>query len=104
MDAKSRFWQAREVKEFAADIEVDCTGLCICPGFIDWQLNGAVGVDFSCCDNGRSLTEGVAAVAAHVVKHGVTTFCPTVITSSRDVYQSCIPHFNPSLGSSRAHA
>ncbi len=100
IDAKARFWQAREGREFAADIEVDCSGLCICPGFIDWQLNGAMGVDFSCGDNGKSLTEGVRTVAAHVVKHGVTVFCPTVITSSRDVYTSCIPHFKPVLGGS----
>ena len=100
IDAKSRFWLAREHKEFAADVEVDCSGLCICPGFIDWQLNGAMGVDFSCGDNGKSLTEGVAVVAAHVVEHGVTVFCPTVITSSRDVYQSCIAHFKPSPGGS----
>lgn len=100
IDAKARFWQAREGKEFAADIEVDCTGLCICPGFIDWQLNGAIGIDFSCGDNGNSLTEGVSAVAAHVVKHGVTVFCPTVITSSRDVYSSCLPHFKPIVGGS----
>ena len=98
VDAKARFWQAQQGKEFAADIEVDCTGLCICPGFIDWQLNGAIGVDFSSGDNGRSLTEGVSAVAAHVAKHGVTLFCPTVITSSRDVYKTCIPHFKPTPG------
>jgi N-acetylglucosamine-6-phosphate deacetylase len=98
VDAKLRFWQARESKEFAADIEVDCSGLCICPGFIDWQLNGAIGVDFSCGDDGRSLTEGVSAVAAHVAKHGVTVFCPTIITSSSDVYKSCVPHFKPFAG------
>jgi len=39
IDAKARFWLAREHKEFAADVEVDCSGLCICPGFIDWQLS-----------------------------------------------------------------
>ncbi len=33
--------------DFQADVVVDCGGLLIAPSYIDLQINGAFGVDFS---------------------------------------------------------
>lgn len=55
-----------------ADIQTTGT---ILPGFIDLQLNGAFGYDFTL--NGAS----VAAVSERLPSTGVTSFIPTIITS-----------------------
>jgi N-acetylglucosamine-6-phosphate deacetylase len=62
------------------------------------QVNGAIGIDFSCDDNGRSLTEGVRTVAAVQATHGVTSFAPTVVTSPLEVYQRNLPAYTPQTG------
>jgi N-acetylglucosamine-6-phosphate deacetylase len=128
---------------FAADVVVDCHGLLAAPGFIDIQINGAFGVDFSnpelkCDDDddddgdeeeedtnrdhgGRgdsssggssssSSSGGAAAsttpanatismgtiktlggVAEGLLAHGVTSFLPTVISSSQEAYAKFVP-------------
>jgi N-acetylglucosamine-6-phosphate deacetylase len=60
-----------------ADVAVDGT---IIPGFIDLQVNGAYGVDFTA--DGRS----VAQVAARLPETGVTAFLPTVVTAPWECY------------------
>ena len=55
---------------------VDATGCSVLPGFIDLQVNGAVGVDLT------SQPERIGEVAAFLVQCGVTSFMPTVISSS----------------------
>ena len=48
------------------------------PGFIDLQINGFMGVDFS----GRSLTtESFRQTCRRLLQKGLAGFCPTVITS-----------------------
>lgn len=54
---------------------LDGSGLLLAPGFIDLQLNGGFGYDFT--RNPESLWR----VAARLPRHGVTSFLPTVITS-----------------------
>lgn len=60
---------------------VDPRSAFISPGFIDLQLNGFAGIDFSA---DKLDAHRVAAVLPAVWKTGVTTFCPTVITNSRE--------------------
>ena len=60
----------------SADQVVDATGCSVLPGFVDLQVNGAVGVDFT------SQPERIGEVAAYLVQCGVTSFMPTVISSS----------------------
>jgi N-acetylglucosamine-6-phosphate deacetylase len=56
------------------------TGGYIAPGWVDLQVNGAFGLDFS-TDGG-----GVAEVAARLPQTGVTSFLPTLITSPFEGY------------------
>ncbi len=60
-----------------ADLVVSGT---IAPGFIELQINGAYGADFS--NDGRT----VASVAARLPETGVTAFLATIITSPWDTY------------------
>ena len=57
---------------------VDATGCSVLPGFIDLQVNGAVGVDLT------SQPHRIGEVAQFLVQCGVTSFMPTVISSSAD--------------------
>jgi N-acetylglucosamine-6-phosphate deacetylase len=50
------------------------------PGFIDIQVNGFAGVDFS--DPGLE-PENAISVLPHLWRTGVTSLCPTLITNSR---------------------
>lgn len=56
----------------------DASGLLVAPGFIDVQINGGWGHDFT------TDPASVAAVAAELPATGVTAFLPTVVTTSPD--------------------
>lgn len=56
----------------------DASGLHVLPGFLDLQVNGAVGIDLTL------EPERLWEVAAALPRFGVTAFLPTVITSSPD--------------------
>jgi N-acetylglucosamine-6-phosphate deacetylase len=57
-------------------------------GFVDLQVNGFGGVNFSAPD----LTlEQVAATCDALARKGTLLFCPTVITSSMDIYRKALP-------------
>lgn len=59
-----------------ADAELlDAAGLIVTPGFIDLQLNGAFGEDFTWTPT------SIWQVAAGLPRWGVTSFLPTLITS-----------------------
>jgi len=55
---------------------LDASGCSVVPGFIDLQVNGALGVDLT------SEPTRVGEVAEHLVQCGVTSFMPTVISCS----------------------
>ncbi|RMZ76661.1 hypothetical protein DV738_g4781, partial [Chaetothyriales sp. CBS 135597] len=76
------------------DRVVDLEGKILSPGFIDVQLNGGNGFDFSipepdfeakCADTNRRF-----------VKTGVTSYLPTVISQAGDVYKQVLPYLGPS--------
>lgn len=54
---------------------VDAGGLLVAPGFIDLQVNGAFGHDFT------ADPPTIWSVAAELTRYGVTAFLPTIITS-----------------------
>ena len=44
------------------------------------------------------MAEGVAKVSRHLLEHGVTAYCPTVVTASPDYYKKTLPLIRPTLG------
>lgn len=54
---------------------LDATGLVLAPGFIDLQLNGAFGIDFT------TAPHRLWEAAAQLPRHGVTAFLPTIVSS-----------------------
>jgi len=72
---------------------LDCRGCIVAPGFIDLQINGAFGVDFSCDITDRESGENVLRkIGQGILAHGVTAYCPTVVTSPPSVYSSVLPN------------
>ncbi|KAM8825421.1 N-acetylglucosamine-6-phosphate deacetylase [Synchiropus picturatus] len=72
-----------------ADQRVDCKNQIIAPGFIDVQINGGFGWDFSQASG--DVTTGVSEVSKKILEHGVTSFCPTLVTSAAEVYHQVLP-------------
>lgn len=64
------------VQPSAAAATLDASGCTVHAGFVDLQVNGAVGVDLS------TEPDRVGEVAAFLVRSGVTSFMPTVISST----------------------
>ncbi|XP_058062187.1 N-acetylglucosamine-6-phosphate deacetylase [Anopheles bellator] len=80
----------------AAHVKIDCHGSIIAPGFIDLQINGGYGVDFSFDVDTVEL--GVAKVAKGLLAHGVTSFCPTLVTSPPETYHAVLPRISRQPG------
>lgn len=76
----------------AADLHIDAGGALAAPGYIDLQINGAFGVDFT--SEPARWTEA----AEQLLQYGVTAFLPTVVSSERDHYRQIIPKLQPSHG------
>jgi len=56
--------------------------------YIDLQVNGYLGIDFS--EPGLTL-EGVRTVAEELYRRGTLAFCPTVISSQMETYEHNLP-------------
>lgn len=72
-----------------ADREINLEGMLIAPGYIDLQVNGGFGVDFT------KNPEESHKVAKQLPRYGVTSFIGTVITSEQASYQKILPHLQP---------
>ncbi|XP_043261782.1 N-acetylglucosamine-6-phosphate deacetylase isoform X2 [Colletes gigas] len=66
------------------DVRINCNGALISPGYIDLQINGGYGVDFT--HNVDNVQEGINKVAKKLLECGVTSFCPTLVTSPNEAY------------------
>ena len=67
--------------EVYADEVINARNRIVCPGFIDIQINGAFGYDFS----DPSITkEQINHVCRNLLSSGCTAICPTIITSAFD--------------------
>lgn len=67
----------------------DAQGCFLAPGFIDLQINGAYGVDLS------MEPHRISFLAHRLLRHGVTSFLPTVTTSSSERYKQVLPLLQP---------
>ncbi|XP_060531641.1 N-acetylglucosamine-6-phosphate deacetylase [Cylas formicarius] len=81
-----------------ADHKYDCKGLLICPGFIELQINGGYGYDFSFKDN---TEEALNVISKKLLEHGVTAFCPTLVTSPIEIYHKVLPKLKFRKGGSQ---
>jgi N-acetylglucosamine-6-phosphate deacetylase len=66
---------------------IDVSGHLVAPGFIDLQINGGWGHDFT--SDPTTLCE----VAAQLPSTGVTSFLPTIVTSSPEARQAALAAF-----------
>lgn len=48
-------------------------------------ISGGFGVDFS--SDPDKLEDGLKTVAKGLLQHGVTSYCPTIVTSSQESYR-----------------
>ncbi|XP_055370880.1 N-acetylglucosamine-6-phosphate deacetylase [Condylostylus longicornis] len=80
----------------AADIKYDCKGCIIAPGFIELQINGGYGVDFS--HDVDTVEIGIETVAKGLLSTGVTSFCPTIVTSPKETYHRILPKIKKKQG------
>ena len=73
-----------------ADEEVDVERAIIAPGYIDLQINGGYGEDFS--------TPGASfdLFSQKILRHGVTSFLPTIVSSPQQNYPRILTDVKPS--------
>ncbi len=67
------------------DLAVDCGGYTIVPGFVDIHIHGADSADT--CDGSR---EALDTMAKFLLQRGVTSFCPTTMTTSEEVIRQSL--------------
>lgn len=65
----------RVAPKLSGDESIDLSGCTVVPGFVDIHIHGCAGADT--CDATR---EAISAMAAHLIRQGVTSFCPTTMT------------------------
>lgn len=58
------------------------------PGWVDLQINGFKGIDFS---NPNLTLEDIEIINGELHKVGVITYCPTIISSSIEMYENNLP-------------
>jgi N-acetylglucosamine-6-phosphate deacetylase len=64
----------------------------IAPGLIDVQVNGAGGVDLT---SASEPSDALEAVAQTLAQHGVTAFCPTVVSSPLELILDRLAAYRP---------
>ncbi|VEU19921.1 DEKNAAC100317 [Brettanomyces naardenensis] len=76
---------------FNVDKVIDLHGLILTPGFIDIQINGCFGFDFSHYATDEEYLTGYDKCLKKLVKTGTTSLCPTMITSTSKNYSKILP-------------
>lgn len=65
------------------------TDILLCQAPPLFSLIGGYGIDFSQATS--DIRGGVAVVAKKILEQGVTSFCPTLVTSPPDIYHKVQP-------------
>lgn len=85
------------------DQVIDLGGRIVAPGFIDVQLNGALGFDFSVLhEDMAQYGKEFRRVNRGLIRTGVTSYLPTLTSQRSEVYQKAVPYLGPSGTSRRA--
>lgn len=71
---------------------LDLSGLVLLPGFIDFHIHGAVGVDVM-----EATPAGLNEVSRYLASQGVTSWLPTFVPASDDNYASAIRAISESM-------
>ncbi|KAF9174476.1 putative N-acetylglucosamine-6-phosphate deacetylase [Mortierella sp. AD011] len=95
IDPHKFFWYQKRLP----DQVLDAGGLLIVPGFIEAQINGAFGVDFSVPSDYDTYEKDLLKVNRGLLKYGTTSYCPTIVSSSASVYHKVLSHLKPRAGS-----
>ncbi|KAF8963676.1 carbohydrate esterase family 9 protein [Flammula alnicola] len=92
LDAQKTFYLRRE----RPDRIIDIGGNILSPGFLDIQINGAYGFDFSVYeDDDEAYRQGMQMVAERIIETGVTSLLPTIITQEKSKYPKLLSLLKP---------
>ncbi|SJX61806.1 uncharacterized protein SRS1_12790 [Sporisorium reilianum f. sp. reilianum] len=92
VDGQSAFFDSHAA--FTESIDLD--GDFLVPGFIDVQINGGYGVDFSEFDGDEhGYLRRLDEFAQRILETGVTSFVPTIITQKSEAYRKILPLLAP---------
>uniref|UniRef100_T1HGW2 N-acetylglucosamine-6-phosphate deacetylase n=4 Tax=Rhodnius TaxID=13248 RepID=T1HGW2_RHOPR len=92
LDPEKEFFVNKHVPQKSVSLD----GAIVAPGFIDIQINGGFGIDFTY--DLMNKPEGLSKVAKGILTHGVTSFCPTIVTSKAEVYHKVLPLLEAKVG------
>lgn len=67
------------------DTIVDCQNYTLIPGMIDIHIHGCNGANI--CDGNRTAVD---TMAVYLIQHGITSFCPTTVTTDIDTIQQAL--------------
>jgi N-acetylglucosamine-6-phosphate deacetylase len=90
LDRQSAFYG----EHLVPDQIINLNGKILSPGFIDVQLNGTHGFDFSVPS--ATYASNLKDTNRKLIKSGVTSYLPTVTSQKPEVYHSVLPHLGPS--------
>ncbi|KAJ2083433.1 N-acetyl-glucosamine-6-phosphate deacetylase [Coemansia sp. RSA 988] len=93
IDPTNMFWDEQRIP----DVRIDCKGGIVSPGYIDLQINGAYGFDFS--NDTDIIEEAVSNISKGLLLQGCTAYCPTTVSSRPEVYHKVLAHLGPRVGS-----
>jgi N-acetylglucosamine-6-phosphate deacetylase len=96
LDRQSAFYG----EHLVPDQIINLNGKILSPGFIDVQLNGAHGLDFS-VPSGSYLSD-LKDTNRKLIKGGVTSYLPTLTSQKPEIYHSVLPYLGPSSQSRRS--
>ncbi|XP_006461262.1 hypothetical protein AGABI2DRAFT_185538 [Agaricus bisporus var. bisporus H97] len=91
LDSQKTFF----LRKIRPDRVVDLGGNILSPGFMDIQLNGGYGFDFSVYDDDEAYMQGLKMVAERIIETGVTSLVPTVITQEKSLYPKLLSLLKP---------
>lgn len=74
---------------------IDLNNAIVAPGYLELQINGALGFHFAHLKSPSKYTAGVEKLAKYLPSTGVTGFYPTVPTVPPEVFKHVLPLLRP---------